>query len=330
VTAERPGKHDSVNISQIYSVGADGSRLQLLTAPAAISSAPAWSPDGKKIAYLSYRAGAGMTLWLMNADGTAKRRLSKQPVTNGQVLGNVVDYAQHVPKWSPDGKWIAFTRDSPRVRGRTTIRVVRADGTSERPVTRASDVRGRWAAGDGQPSWSPDGMSISFVRGGEVWIARADGTEAHVVTQGGWAGTPVPVAWSPSGRLLGFINRGAELWIVRPDGTGKHLIAKWPTWEFAWSPDGRDIAYPGCRSTTPEDCGHITIVGIGGSRRELTKEGGNALPAWSPDGGAIAYWHSGVDEHGSLHVVKRGSAASVDVAEMDGSVGTLAWQPSSP
>lgn len=81
-------------VNHIYVVQIDGSGLKQLTSGDKSSSAPRWSPDGKKIAYTT-----GGQVWVMDDDGSDKTQVTK--ISTGAAA----------PVWSPDGKWIAFTSD---------------------------------------------------------------------------------------------------------------------------------------------------------------------------------------------------------------------------
>lgn len=81
-------------VSQIYITSIDGGDIKRLTDGSSSSSAPRWSPDGKKIAYTN-----GGQLWVMDHDGDHKEQVTK--ISTGAAG----------PVWSPDGKWIAFTSD---------------------------------------------------------------------------------------------------------------------------------------------------------------------------------------------------------------------------
>ena len=81
-------------VTQIYVTSIDGGSMKQLTSGDRSSSAPRWSPDGKKIAYTT-----GGQIWVMEADGDHKEQVTK--ISSGAAG----------PLWSPDGKWLAFTSD---------------------------------------------------------------------------------------------------------------------------------------------------------------------------------------------------------------------------
>lgn len=81
-------------VNQIFTVRPDGSDIKQITSGATSSSAPRWSPDGKRIAYVT-----GGQIWTMQADGDDRKQVTR---TSTGASG---------PVWSPDGKWIAFVSD---------------------------------------------------------------------------------------------------------------------------------------------------------------------------------------------------------------------------
>src|SRR6185295_1999529 len=88
-------KFDDNRVSnQIYSVPVGGSDPKQLTSGGSSATSPRWSPDGKKIAYVT-----GNQIWVMDDDGSDKEQVTKISTGAGG------------PVWSPDGKWIAFTSD---------------------------------------------------------------------------------------------------------------------------------------------------------------------------------------------------------------------------
>jgi len=179
----------------------DGSGLKRLTAGTATDQDPAWSPDGRRIAFL--RDGS---IHVMNDDGTGVTRLS------------FTGFDSH-PSWSPAGSRIVFASSRTGV---NAIHVMDADGTNVIQLTGDSAI-------DYSPSWSPDGSAIAFQRNApsgwpSIYVMNVDGSGLSRLGSGR---TP---AWSPDSRRILYEEFSIESMLR--DGTGMKHIGRGfsPTW----------------------------------------------------------------------------------------------------
>jgi TolB protein len=132
---------------------ASGLTANLTNDPATSDTAPAWSPDGTRVAL--QRSGPVEGIWVLEA---ASGAMSFVPHTDHGFQ----------PAWSPGGDWIAFSRDAG---GDAELWMVRADGSDLVQLTNNADE-------DREASWSPDGTRIAFARGGD----QDDGLPFHIHT----------------------------------------------------------------------------------------------------------------------------------------------------
>jgi Tol biopolymer transport system component len=208
----------------------EGDQRVNLTSHQADDWDPAWSPDGRRIAFVSDRRERDVgDIFVMSANGEDVANLTPR------------DGYDFQPAWSPDGKEIIFV--SEREDGWGIFRM-NADGSDVRRVTADPHL----PVPDSNPAWSPDGKVIAFDNhyrnhneGGGVWVTDLNGREPSQVSQYGY--TP---DWSPSGgRIAAAAATPFVEWVgwVSSDGKSSKTLAQAAAWSATWSPTGRHIAY---------------------------------------------------------------------------------------
>lgn len=191
--------------SDIIVANADGSNPERITHSGRHDTQPAWSPDGREIAYISApaaTAGDYMVRVLPASAGSESKTLVSGVATlNG-------------PAWSPDGRTIVF---GSRRRQREWVASVPASGGSVTWLESGAD--GSW------PAWRPDGKAIAFVRDqssddAAIVVMDAAGTRARRISPSGM-GASYP-AWSADGSKIVFTSaRGGaqQLYVMNADGS---------------------------------------------------------------------------------------------------------------
>jgi sugar lactone lactonase YvrE len=155
--------------------------------------------------------------------------------SNALQLSSFGIFSTGTPRWSPDGKLIAF--DS-RAGGESNVYVVDPHGGAPRKLD--IDMRG-----NNVPSWSRDGKWIYFDNGEDahhptVWKVPSTGGHAVPITKGE-ASLPLE---SPDGQFVYFIRQG-RLWSVRNDGTAEQQVEGTPEASTAWTPFGSGMYFIG-------------------------------------------------------------------------------------
>ena len=280
---------------EIYTVDAVGGAPVNLTNNPAADSEPAWSPDGRQLAFVSSRNGAAGDIYVMAADGSGLRRVSDR--------GNFTDNYLEGLSWSPDGKRLLYVNVFMGSIGTICV----AD------VTAAAWRKGCLAKGDlvdaRDPAWSPDGTRIAFVGRKslsgpdalryELYVANADGSGRRKIADAPSFGP----AWSPDGTLIAFARAldtpthvdqiRAEIFVTDPDGCEPPVrLTDNTAHDFgpAWSPDGMQIAFASNRDTGVPNKYEIYVMDADGSSpSKLTDNSGTiSAPAWQPGGGTSA------------------------------------------
>ena len=256
--------------SELARVGVDGTQPQQLTVNSRFESHPAWSPDGKRIAFLAAAQVSGGAsdlrprLYTMAPDGSDTR-----PVR----MAAAAELLPLPPQWSPDSKHIAYTQRE--VGGRVGLYTVAVDGR---------DPPQRLSATVSSASWSPDGTRIAFAK------PEPDTVSLFTIAVGGW----------DAQRLR---TMPLNHWRPRPRYAAAEPSRAWIE-TVAWSPDGSKILYS-CHGICVVDLDNEPVVNAspaektssaqddldplpsGTAEIHRTVRHGN-LAAWSPNGSRIA------------------------------------------
>ena len=307
---------------------------------------PQISPDGKRVAYvvtevLKEENRTNADIWMIAADGSGEpRKLTSSPKRDAH------------PRWSPDGKWIAFesARD-----GEGQVFLLPVGGGEARKVTTL-------ATGAGQAVWAPDGKSLLFVSSVFPEFSAKPFKEADKLNKEKQdARDKSKVKARTIDKLL---YRHWDSWVddkrqhlfvvpIAADGTpgeprnvtpGENdAVPTSSTFsagdEFAWSPDGKEIAFSAPPVPLREQAWRTnhdvwTVNLATGERKNLTAQspGADGLPRFSPDGKTLAYRaqaRAGFEaDKWDLWFVDRTSGQRRNVtATWPGSVDNYVWSP---
>ncbi len=226
--------------TNLWVLPADGRAPHQLTTAKAKDTTPRWSPDGRRIAFISDRSGEKQ-VWMISLDGGEAR-----PLTSGTLAPSEVC-------WSPDGRWLAVVgKPQPK------------PGSDDSDVRVISRLR-----------YKLDGEGIWDGRWKQVLVLPADGGEVRQVTHDECDHTDP--AWSPDGKWLAYsanpdpsadLTNVTDIWVVTAHGeTSPRRLTRGigPTGQPDWSPDGTRIAYVGhdnaCRGATNSQVWVVPVTG---------------------------------------------------------------------
>jgi TolB protein len=240
----------------------DGFNGRVFASDGPILRFPQFSPDGRYLAYVSYKSGVP-NIVVRSADG-------------GLIGGTHFNATTTSPAISPSGQ-LAFSSAISND-GSMEIYVANLDGSNARRLTRTAKGINI------SPRWNPKtGREIAYIssRGGspQVYVMDSSGANQRpLVARGGHADSP---SWSPDGRYIAFTYGGAGSFqiFVADVASGQllQLTSQGRNESPTWAPDSRHIAYQSNRGGRWE----IWQMHVDGSNQRQVSHGGGRLPSWA-------------------------------------------------
>lgn len=250
---------------EVYFADYDGVNVRRVTVSRSLNTNPQWAPDGRSIAYTSWRRGAQDVFVSHIFEGRLE-----SPAGGDRRVHN------WLPAWSPDGSQMAFTSNRD---GNPELYIVDSDGSNVRRLTNHPGI-------DTTPTWSPQGHQIAFTsdRTGspQIYVIGVDGTGLRRITFESYCDRPT---WSPAPyNEIAYSSRtgpGHDIKVVdlATNEVRQLTFGQGSNESPSYSPNGRHLAFTSTRGGGSKQ---IWLIGRDGrGLRRLTNQGNNEMPSWS-------------------------------------------------
>jgi TolB protein len=258
------GTVENRDVKEVYVADYDGANPRRITMGRQLNATPVWDPDGRAIAYTSWRSGF-MDIYISRIfEGTMSTPAKGTP--NSQNF---------LPVFSPDGTRLAFASNRD---GNAEIYVMNRDGSNLRRITNHPAI-------DSTPTWSPTGTQIAFTseRGGSpgIYVVGIDGLGLRRISSDSYADR---ATWSPAPlNEIAYAARTGPGYDVKvlniaSGETRQITFGEGSNESPAWAPNGRHLAFTSTRA------GHTQVFTVdldGKNVRQITRDGNNFYPNWS-------------------------------------------------